>query len=236
MPSISDEGRRLMMSQETLRLHAIRRDIEASKPFELGRLWQELCRGAWLFHDMFSTDERYLAVIQPAEPSTLRPVDLRKLQVLEGILLGTPPKVIAIESGRSLSSVTTNVQECLRSMGLRGRVGQASVLLTMAARALHRPGSAPQYGRSSDLEFDGQTYLVVSVLRPDLRFPVPLSAAETAVLRSLLEGDSYAEISGARATSQRTVANQIGTAFKKLGVSGRRATIERLISHSAKSC
>ncbi len=74
---------------------------------------------------------------------------------------------------------------------------------------------------------------MISALRPDLKFPVALSLAEAAVLRSLLAGNTYAQISGARAVSPRTVANQLATAFKKLGVSGRRATIEYLIRQSA---
>lgn len=222
-----------MTSQETLRSLATRQDLEVAQPFELGRLWQELCRGHWRFRDTFTTDERYFAIILPvAAPA--RAMDWRKLQVLESILLGTPPKVVAIESRRSFSSITTNAQECLRWMGLPRRAGHVSVLLTMAARALHRPGSGPQFGRISELSLDGQRAFVISALRPDLRFPVPLSSAEAAVVRSLLAGKTYAQISGARATSPRTVANQIGTAFKKLGVSGRRATIERLLQHSAR--
>jgi DNA-binding NarL/FixJ family response regulator len=223
----------MISTPQSLRPLAIRQDAEASRALQLGTFWQELCLGTWLFRDTFATEQRAFALVQRSTESPPPPVDARKLQLLESVLLGSSPKVIAMERRRSLSSVTMGMQDCLRRMGVSSRTSQAPVLLTMAARALHRPESAPQFGRVSELEVEGVAYSVISVLRPDLQFPVPLSLAEAAVVRRLVEGDSYAEISGARATSTRTVANQLATAFRKLGVSGRRATIERLIQFSA---
>lgn len=223
----------MISTPQKLRPLAIRQDVEASRPLPLGKFWQELCRGTWLFCDTFSTEERCYALLRPTTDRPALPLNPRQLQRMESVLLGTPPKVVAMESGRSLSSVTMGMQECLRRMGLNNRSAQASVLLTMAARALHRPEAAPQLGRESEVQVDGVAYRVVSALRPDLQFPVPLSLAEAAVVRSLVAGDSYAEISGQRATSPRTVANQLATAFRKLGVSGRRAALARLIQHSA---
>jgi DNA-binding CsgD family transcriptional regulator len=223
----------MISTSQSLRPLAIQQDLEAARPLSLGQFWAELCRGMWLFCDTFSTDERCFALLRaPGERPPL-PLNPRQLQRMESVLLGTPPKVVALESGRSLSSVTMGMQDCLRRMGLTSRSSQASVLLPMAARALHRPTTAPQLGRESELEVAGATYRVVSALRPDLKFPVPLSLAEAAVVRSLVAGDSYAQISGQRATSPHTVANQLATAFRKLGVSGRRAALGRLIQHSA---
>jgi DNA-binding CsgD family transcriptional regulator len=217
--------------QATLKQLATRQDAEASQPFALGNLWGNLRVGAWRFRDVFRTDERFLAVVRCSSAPPVRQVNPSKRRLFERVLLGTPPKVVAIEGQRSLSSVTGAMQECLRSMGLSARSSQVPMLLTMAASAWHRPERAAIPGRLSELQFEGEAHFVVSVTRPDLRFPVALSLAETEVLRGLLAGDTYAQISGARATSQRTVANQLATAFKKLGVSGRRATIERLIQH-----
>lgn len=219
-------------TQEGLRVRAVEADAKVARAFNLGELWRQLSCGAWSFRDTFSTDDRHFALIERA--ALPRPLDARKLQLLESVLLGKAPKAIAIDRQRCLSSITTAVQECVRSMGLNVRVSQASALLTMAARALLEPESSPQSGRLSELTLDDEALLVVSALRPDLWLPVRLSLAETAVLRRLMAGDSHAEISGARATSPRTVANQLATAFRKLGVSGRRATLERLLQHSAR--
>lgn len=55
--------------------------------------------------------------------------------------------------------------------------------------------------------------------RPAL--PATLSAAEREVALALLEGKSNSEIAAARSTSVRTVANQVGAMFRKLGVHSR---------------
>lgn len=217
--------------QHALRPLAIARDADAAVAFELGSLWDRLCRGIWVFCDTFSTPERCYAVLR--SPVTPEPLNPRKLALLESLLLGTPAKAIAFEQHRSLSSVTMATQDCIRGMGLDCRASQASVLLSMAATARLRDDLANQQGRLSRLSVENREYFVLSALRPDLQFPVQLSSAEAAVLRSLVAGNSYAQISGERARSRRTVANQLATAFRKLGVSGRRATIERLIEHSA---
>ncbi|MDF3070815.1 MAG: hypothetical protein K0R38_6416 [Polyangiaceae bacterium] len=221
-----------MNSRLALRELAVARDAEASETVELGVVWTSLCCGTSRFVDVFATSERHLALLQePAGVSV--PIPSRKLALLESVLLGKAPKVVAMERQRSLSSITGATQDCLRAMGLMGGAAQASVFLTMAARAWHRPESSPRIATASTLWVEDERFEVVSVSRPDLRLPATLSLAEATVLRSLLAGESYAQISSARETSQRTVANQLAAAFRKLGVSGRRATIERLIQRSA---
>ncbi len=144
---------------------------------------------------------------------------------LEAGLAREAPKAVAIDLRMGLSSVAAAIQDCLLGMGIPGRLSQASVLLTMAACAAHRPDTSPRLGRLSRVEIDGEGYWVVSVMRPDLNFPVALSHAEAAVVRELVAGRSHAEISNLRATSPRTVANQLATVFRKLGVSGRGAVV-----------
>lgn len=56
--------------------------------------------------------------------------------------------------------------------------------------------------------------------------PPGLSAAEREVARAALEGLSNGEIAAARGTSVRTVANQLQSIFRKLGVSGRTELIQ----------
>jgi DNA-binding CsgD family transcriptional regulator len=131
----------------------------------------------------------------------------------------------------AISTVATGMQECLRSMGLPHRASSPPVLLMMAARAAERTDLAPTLGRLTRIKAHDEKYWLVSVERPDLEFPVPLSVAEASVVRELVSGHSHAEISEHRATSPRTVANQLASAFKKFGVSGRGAILQRLITH-----
>jgi len=63
--------------------------------------------------------------------------------------------------------------------------------------------------------------------------PPGLSAAERAVALDLLEGKSNAEIAAARCTSVRTVANQVGSLFKKLGVHSRSQLVALLARRRA---
>ena len=50
---------------------------------------------------------------------------------------------------------------------------------------------------------------------------VPLTAAERSVLEGMLAGLSNAEIAEQRGSSVRTVANQVASVFRKLGVTSR---------------
>jgi len=215
-----------------LRSLAAGRDAALSQSFDLSRLWLELCRGTWRFRDTFATDSRYVALIE--EPSARFPQPLKacKLAVLKRVLLGEPPKAVAMELRMGLSSVAAAIQDCLLGMGIPGRLSQASVLLTMAACAAHQPERSPTLGRLSRVHANGEAFWVVSVARPDLSFPVRLSHAEAAVVRELVAGRSHAQISNSRATSPRTIANQLATVFRKFGVSGRGAVVHRLIQHS----
>src|SRR6188768_3405598 len=102
---ISLQGRNAMTrAEESFRPLAIRQDVESSGPFELRRLWQELRSGAWQFVDTFSTEQRYIALLRASVVVPPVPLHERKALVLESVLLGTPPKVVALDSQRSLSS------------------------------------------------------------------------------------------------------------------------------------
>lgn len=62
-----------------------------------------------------------------------------------------------------------------------------------------------------------------------------LTAAEREVLALLLAGRTNAEIARRRTTSVRTVANQLASLYRKLGVSGRREILARTIATTGKS-
>ncbi len=72
------------------------------------------------------------------------------------------------------------------------------------------------------LRIDGERLAVLSyplAAPPDL---AALTPAEREVVQGLLAGRSNAEIARARGTSVRTVANQVGCIFQKLGLGSRR--------------
>jgi DNA-binding NarL/FixJ family response regulator len=71
------------------------------------------------------------------------------------------------------------------------------------------------------------------VPRPERALAKELSCAEFAVVRSFIEGDCYATIARRRGTSERTVANQIASIFRRLHVSGRAELLSRLFASHA---
>jgi DNA-binding CsgD family transcriptional regulator len=228
----STEGVPLFAVPDAAWLFATANDALEPQTFDLARLWHELCAGTWRFRDTFSTSERLFAVVERVPVGKQRRVYQRNLEILKRVLLGQVPKVVAAEQGVAISTVATAMQGALRCMGLNGRVSSSPILLTIAARAAASEQLTPTLGRLTRVNANDDKYSLVSVRRPDLQFPVDLSRAEVTVVRQLIAGHTHAEISEQRATSPRTIANQLATAFKKLGVSGRGAVLQRLITHS----
>lgn len=73
---------------------------------------------------------------------------------------------------------------------------------------------------------DDDDYVVFSFPLPELEPPACLSAAEREVVRGLLRGESNAEIAEARGCAVRTVANQLRSIFRKLGVTSRAEVVQ----------
>jgi DNA-binding NarL/FixJ family response regulator len=89
-------------------------------------------------------------------------------------------------------------------------------------RAPDVPEAAPPEGSRVSRFRVGEDEIVVlsfPMLEPEL--PASLTSAERAVLELLLRGRSNGQIAAARGTSTRTVANQVASIFRKLGVSSR---------------
>lgn len=77
------------------------------------------------------------------------------------------------------------------------------------------------------LELAGARHLLIRLPPPALP-DRGLTPAERAVVEAALSGHSNAEIARARATSTRTIANQLSSAYKKLGVRSRGALAHEL--------
>ncbi len=89
------------------------------------------------------------------------------------------------------------------------------------ARKPGREVSPPPGLEASRITVGGEELALLTFPMPPPAFPATFSAAERAIARSVLEGRSNAAIAAERNTSVRTVANQIGAMFRKLGVHSR---------------
>jgi len=88
--------------------------------------------------------------------------------------------------------------------------------------------AAPPDLRSSAMRLGAEEYVVLSYPLPELSLPEALSGAEREVALLLLAGDGYAQIAARRRTALRTVANQVASIFRKVGVRSRLELAVRL--------
>lgn len=190
---------------------------------ELAELWEELTTGGCKVEGWsYGRDDWSLSVTRGAgqagaHRSALRP---RDLEILEQALLCGVRKVVAVEAGLSCSSVALILQSGFQFMGLDCLPSRIPGLLVAAAHARHHPDTQ-QLWRLQACRHPKLARQTLSVPRPDRALVGWLAPAEHAVIRLLIEGLSYLEIAQVRATSVRTVANQVAAGFRRLGVSGR---------------
>lgn len=95
----------------------------------------------------------------------------------------------------------------------------------MAAGDDERPGAFSEH------VIDGVRVWTIEV--EAVALPKDLTEAEAEVVRLVLDGRSNKEIAAARATSERTVANQLASIYRKLGVNSRSELASRLSGHAA---
>ena len=211
------------------RAFAVACDAEHGSAFELAKLWERLSSGEWQVRDAFSDDERWYVVVEESVFRRHRRRRRRGLAMMERVLLGESAKVVAIDSDVTESTVAVAIKGQLRSMGLGCKVRATPLILVMAARAARAPRCHVS-AKIARLQGDAALKWVVSVRSPSLRAFDALSKAERTVLLQLLDGKTYLEIAEQRGASKRTIANQLGAAFRKLGVSGYGQMLDRLMT------
>lgn len=189
----------------------------------LARCWWQLATGRARVSRVYSDASRHHVelVAGRSQPS------LRDLEILVPVLLGRPQKVVAVDTHCSASRVATAAAKCLRTMGLECQTKDTPMIVAMMAHAFHRPGALPGLRVRVEAVSDERT--LVSVSRPDAELDDMLSPCEREVLRCRVDGLSYDAIAHERATSVRTVANQIASAYVKLRISGRLALLGLLL-------
>jgi DNA-binding CsgD family transcriptional regulator len=191
----------------------------------LAELWRALSRGEYRIHENAYADDRCIARIRRAP----RPVPLkrRRVETLRRSLLGESQKSIAIDLGLAASSVAGVCGECIVATGGGQRGARPAVLLVMAAHAA-LGYHVPVWLRGSDGTAFGES-LELSCPRPDSILKGRLTPTEYEVVRWFVEGESHSSIAVRCQSSSRTIANHLGSVFRKLKVSGRAELLSRLI-------
>lgn len=201
-----------------------------SERLELAELWAGVRAGThYVQEGYYSEDRCFLTVERRAEPpKRRRPL---RMAVLERVLSGESYKLVAYECGLALSTVAIACGDCLASIGKVRLPSRVPALMMMAVHAYR--GVELEPARMYRVRNDGKEQLVVTAERPDRTLPAELTPSEAAVVRLLVEGNTHEQIGFLRSTSRRTVANQLASAFQKIGVSGRTELLSLLITRAS---
>jgi DNA-binding NarL/FixJ family response regulator len=197
-------------------------------PADLPRLWHELTHGLLTVTAHQNTDTRHYVEFSRrsnSDPCALHP---RTVVILERFLLGESQKSIAINMHLSTATVSGLLRTGVALLGLEATPRLMPMFLAVLAHAAR--GRIPPDSfdaRRVDTEHGG---CLLILNRPDCAISHLLSRGERYVVRALLDGCTHAEIARMRATSARTIANQMARAFAKLGVSGRLQLVCHVLS------
>ena len=189
---------------------------------ELAATWEELIVGSAKIESWSHSDAAWSMVLvrHPLPPHPAASLRSRDVEIMEQALLCGARKLVAVEVGLSCSSIAVIMQTCFQFMGLSCLPSRIPGLVVAAAHARQQevPRVQLRPKARNHWQFSRQT---ITVSRPDAALAAWLAPAEHTVITLLIEGMSYAEIAQARRTSVRTVANQVASGFRRLGVSGR---------------
>ena len=205
--------------------HDIDRSLEPVT--DLARLWRLLLDGELFVRETVCTEGRCFAMLEHASGG--QPARPRGIALLERVFQGESQKFLAYEHGVSVATIAAHSANALCAMVTRHRVSRAPIIVVMAAAAAL---GAP-LGRARLEQVADDRSFSVSVEVPGRSLKDRLSPGEWDVARLSIEGESHSGIARVRGRSPRTVANQLASAFHKLGVSGRASLRDKAIREYA---
>lgn len=211
------EGDLPASARERLRAAVVARDRARTRQGERSPSaldgWTALVEGRWSLVDVFERGGQRFVVAHPNLPDVVDPRHLSPLEraVFSGLTRGLSNKALCYELGLAEGTIAGYVRS------LRGKLGEA-------ARAAPLAGAA----RAVDLGLPAVELVALVCDAPGREAFSGLSSAERAVILEVIAGRSNAAVAARRQVSARTVANQLASAYRKLGVSSRRDLLARL--------
>lgn len=198
-------------------------------PLDAAALWGELTTGETRIVAIRQTEHFVIAKL--AHSVTPLKVAPRSWRLLECLLAGEAQKCVAIRMHLATSTVSLHAKTALRALGFDCDPSRAPVILYMLVQEAR--GSVRFRNASVTVLYeDGRKERFVCLPRPDRTLDEFLSPAEVTVARLRLTGAPSSFIGSERHTTSRTVANQLASTYRKLGVSGRAELICKLLSRT----
>lgn len=173
-----------------------------------------LSAGDWTLIDVHRNATELQILLRPG--ATL--ISAREHEVLDAVLSGIPDRELSRRMGITRQCVCGHLGNGL------GKLGVASRFLALEAWRALLEAEKGRAGRAmlAEVPYGEETLLSLRVpIPPRPELEVRLSSAETDVAWMVCDGLSNRDISLARGTAERTVANQVASIFNKLGVSRR---------------
>lgn len=175
---------------------------------DAAQVGSEIIAGQRKIVDVFDFGAELVLVTAPAEGDGL---SARHVQVCTLVAEGHADKWIGYELELARSTVATHLSMALDKLGLTARTDIACVW-----PALKGEISA----RLLNVKVDG-TILTALLIPREVPTLASLTDAENEVMSHAVRGASNAEIAALRGTSRRTVANQLASIYRKLGLCSR---------------
>lgn len=175
--------------------------------------------GRWSLVDKFDTDGKRFVVAIRNDPAYRDPRGLtrRERQIAELVGLGRTTKQISYALGVSDAAVTNCLAGAQHKLGLCSRSELAAFF---AQNGLRR--------KLAEVAVAEEKLLVGAYPLVDERLVANLTAAEREIVVHLVSGSTNGDIARRRGSSERTVANQVQSIFRKLGARSRSELASRL--------
>lgn len=195
----------------------------------LRSVWLGLIGGRFSVLSTTTTSES--VTLRVRHRAAVRP-HARAAQIFDAASGGELQKAVAIDQGLAPSSVAAMLRQVTRGMGLSCKFSRLPLAIPLLRHMVARPELVSLHLEQEPARAAAPV-LVIEMWRCDDVIASKLSKSEYEVARQLLEGRTYRQMAISRATSVRTIANQVSSVFKKLGVSGRFEVLRSALENDA---
>lgn len=182
------------------------------QPVDPVRAWDELLGGAWAVTEHVAGASTRIILARSARgPACDDAIRVDEIDLAKRRAQGDSVKLIAIEIDRGAPFVSRRVATVMRKLKLKTEADLVALLSERTPAGL----------TARRIHVDAGQFLVMRYPTPSWLLPPHLTSAERSIVLDLIAGRSRQAIARARATSPRTVANQVAAIFRKLGVESR---------------